>query len=182
MLVNKEHFEDTFGDGSFSSELNSNVGRRVNEIALNNLPNSYLSAYCGDYFNTGNTGIDNYLANNYADLANTFVHEMLDAIHFWDRLHLELQSNANYDWCFSGYTDPINYEAFGISWEYLDNAVANVDSSVYKVDLPQDMYGVSSQCLGPSNWVEAVIYNADEETWFGLAIKEIHSKQKGETA
>ena len=169
MLVNKAHFEDTFGDGSYSQELNSNVGRRVNEIALNNLPNSYLSAYCGDYNATGNTGIDNYLANGYAGLANKFVPEMLEAIHFWDRIHLELQSNSNYDWCFSGFTEPIDYEAHGIMWEYLDNAVANVDSSVYKVDLPNDMYGVSSQCISDGDWVEAVIYNADEETWFGLS-------------
>lgn len=165
--INKFHFTEFFGDGEINQDLNVNVGRRVREIHLNNLSQRAKNIYCQDYATNGNVGIDNILYDEYDEYSSEF----LNAIHFWDRLHIDLNNSnlAQFGNCFDGNNIPIDYTEYPINWEHLENGQSNPDNSVYKTYKSEPMYGKSSNCLSADNWIETVIYNSQPKTWIGLA-------------
>lgn len=169
LLVNKLHFEDFFGDGTHNPEKNDGVGKRVSDILFNRISDAYLDVYCDDFLQNGNLNEDNYLGGNYAGFLDAYPLEFFDSIHFWDRIHLSLKADPiNYS-CFDGFTDPINYEAHSLNWDYLENGIINSDTSIYKQDINLPMYGKSSTCLTTGDWAEMIVYNSQPETWIGIS-------------
>lgn len=168
MLVDSAFLDNWFSGGNYNADDNTNVGRRINELAFNILPEAYKNAYCNDFNNTGNLGVNNYLANNYAGLANQFPHVLMDSIHFWDRLELSLLTDPNYAACFANYNQSIDYHAEAPVWEVMTNFSMTSDTALIPTDPLLPAFGRVQNCINPDNWAEMVVYNTISETWIGL--------------
>lgn len=171
MLLNKNHYNDFFNNGGTAFQMNENIGRRIREISLNTFSKSLLQRYCSDFYDNGNLREDNYVYTpNFG--YSYFPLEFLNGINFWDKLHIEIQKQ-NITWggvdCFQGFQETINYNAHALEWDYLNNGVINLDTSIYKQDTNLPMFGKSSTSLLNGKWVEMVLYNTLPETWFGIS-------------